>query len=121
MPRRAPGGFTLLEYEPDLGDALAACDLVLARAGRLGVRAGRGRKARDPRPLSARRRATTSTPTRAWMAESGRRVVIEDAELEPEPSRAPSRSCSPTPGGSTRWRRPPRGARPPDAARRDRR
>ena len=31
----APGAerYTLLEYEPDLADALAACDLVLARAG----------------------------------------------------------------------------------------
>ena len=31
--RRGAERYTLLEYEPDLGDALAACDLVLARSG----------------------------------------------------------------------------------------
>ena len=32
-PRARPPRYTLLEYEPNLADALAACDLVLARAG----------------------------------------------------------------------------------------
>ncbi len=49
-----PERYTLVEYEPGLADALAACDLVLARAGRLDLRDRRGRPAGDPRSLSAR-------------------------------------------------------------------
>ncbi len=30
---RTPSDYTLIPYEPDLGDVLAACDLVLARSG----------------------------------------------------------------------------------------
>ena len=54
--RRGRRRYTLLAYEPGLADALAASDLVLARAGRLDLRDRRRRPAGDPGPLPARRR-----------------------------------------------------------------
>ena len=76
----------------------------------LGVRAGRGRKARDPRPLSARRRA----PSARQRGLDGRvRCGARDRGLRaraPSPRAQPSRGCSPTPAASTRWRRPPAGS-----------
>jgi UDP-N-acetylglucosamine--N-acetylmuramyl-(pentapeptide) pyrophosphoryl-undecaprenol N-acetylglucosamine transferase len=74
--------FTLLEYEPDLGDALAACDLVLARAGgSVFELAAAGRPAiLVPYPHAA---ANHQHANAAWMADAGAAVVIEDADLEP--------------------------------------
>ncbi len=74
--------FTLLEYEPDLGDTLAACDLVLARAGgSVFELAAAGRPAiLVPYPYAA---ANHQHANAAWMADAGAAVVIEDAELEP--------------------------------------
>ncbi len=48
--------YTLLEYEPGLADALAACDLVLARSGGSIFEIAAAGRAGDPRPLSTRRR-----------------------------------------------------------------
>ena len=74
--------FTLLEYEPDLGDALAACDLVLARAGgSVFELAAAGRPSiLVPYPHAAARHQDANA---AWMADAGAALVIEDSELDP--------------------------------------
>jgi UDP-N-acetylglucosamine--N-acetylmuramyl-(pentapeptide) pyrophosphoryl-undecaprenol N-acetylglucosamine transferase len=77
-----PDRFTLLEYEPNLADVLAACDLVLARAGgSVFELAAAGRPAiLVPYPHAAARHQHANA---AWMAEAGAAVVIEDSSLEP--------------------------------------
>ena len=71
-PRPATGRYTLLAYEPDLGDCLAACDLVLGRSG--------GSIFESPRRGGRRSWFPIRTPTAdhqtanaAWMAEAARR------------------------------------------------
>jgi UDP-N-acetylglucosamine--N-acetylmuramyl-(pentapeptide) pyrophosphoryl-undecaprenol N-acetylglucosamine transferase len=75
--------YTLLEYEPNLAGALAACDLVLARAGgSVFELAAAGRPSiLVPYPHAAARHQHANA---AWMAEGGAAVVIEDDELTPE-------------------------------------
>jgi UDP-N-acetylglucosamine--N-acetylmuramyl-(pentapeptide) pyrophosphoryl-undecaprenol N-acetylglucosamine transferase len=72
--------YTLLEFEPSLADALAACDLVLARAGgSVFELAAAGRPAiLVPYPYATgdHQRANAE-----WMAEAGGAVVIDDARL----------------------------------------
>lgn len=73
--------YTLLEYEPNLGDALAAADLVLARSGgsifevvavgRPGILV--------PYPLAT---ADHQSANAEWMRSAGAAVVIADAELD---------------------------------------
>jgi UDP-N-acetylglucosamine--N-acetylmuramyl-(pentapeptide) pyrophosphoryl-undecaprenol N-acetylglucosamine transferase len=79
---RAPAAdrYTLLEYEPDLGDCLAACDLVLARAGgSIFEVAAAGRPAiLVPYPHAT---ADHQGANAAWMAEAGAAIVVADAEL----------------------------------------
>ena len=72
--------YTLLEYEPDLGDCLAACDLVLGRSGgSIFEVAAAGRPAiLVPYPHAT---ADHQSANAAWMAEAGAAVVIEDAEM----------------------------------------
>ena len=75
-------GYTLLEYEPNLGDCLAACDLVLGRAGGSifeFMAAGR------PAVLVPYPHATADhqASNAAWMADNGAAAVLDDAELEP--------------------------------------
>jgi UDP-N-acetylglucosamine--N-acetylmuramyl-(pentapeptide) pyrophosphoryl-undecaprenol N-acetylglucosamine transferase len=74
--------YTLLEYEPDLGDCLAACDLVLARAGgSIFELTAAGRPALlvpYPHAASDHQRANAQ-----WMAAAGAALVMSDAELEP--------------------------------------
>ncbi|HSS04786.1 MAG TPA: glycosyltransferase [Solirubrobacterales bacterium] len=75
--------YTLLAYEPDLGDCLAACDLVLGRsggsifeltaAGRPGVLV--------PYPHAA---AGHQESNAAWMAVAGAATVIPDQDLGAE-------------------------------------
>lgn len=76
-----PPGYTLLEYEPDLGDCLAACDLVLARSGgSVFELAARGRPAiLVPYPYATgdHQRANAE-----WMLEAGAAVAIDDSELD---------------------------------------
>ncbi len=74
--------YTLLEYEPNLAEALAACDLVLARAGgSVFELAAAGRPAiLVPYPHAAARHQHANA---AWMAEAGAAVVIEDRDLDP--------------------------------------
>jgi UDP-N-acetylglucosamine--N-acetylmuramyl-(pentapeptide) pyrophosphoryl-undecaprenol N-acetylglucosamine transferase len=73
-------GYTLLPYEPDLGDCLAACDLVLGRSGgSIFEIAAAGRPAvLVPYPHATAGHQTTNA---AWMAEAGAAVVIEDDEM----------------------------------------
>ena len=80
---RAPGAerYTLLEYEPNLADALAASDLVLARAGGSVFEvAAAGRAAiLVPYPYAT---AQHQHANAAWMADAGAALVIEDEALD---------------------------------------
>ena len=75
--------FQVLEYLPDLGDALAASDLVLARAGASVFElAAAGRPAiLVPYPHATGRHQHANA---AWMADAGAAVVVEDSELDGE-------------------------------------
>jgi UDP-N-acetylglucosamine--N-acetylmuramyl-(pentapeptide) pyrophosphoryl-undecaprenol N-acetylglucosamine transferase len=75
-----PGRYTLLAYEPDLADALAACDLVLARAGgSIFEIAAAGRPAiLVPYPFAAGRHQHANAE---WMTEAGAAIALEDGEL----------------------------------------
>ncbi len=79
----APHGdrYTLLAYEPDLGDCLAACDLVLGRAGgSIFELTAAGRPAvLVPYPFAAGGHQESNA---AWMAEAGAATVIRDEELD---------------------------------------
>ncbi len=81
----APGNerYTLLEYEPDLGDCLAACDLVLGRSGgSIFELAAAGRPAvLVPYPHAA---ADHQRANAGWMESAGAAVTIDDGELGPE-------------------------------------
>ena len=72
--------YTLLEYEPDLGDCLAACDLVLGRSGgSIFEVAAAGRPAiLVPYPHAT---ADHQSANAAWMADAGAAVVIEDEAM----------------------------------------
>jgi UDP-N-acetylglucosamine--N-acetylmuramyl-(pentapeptide) pyrophosphoryl-undecaprenol N-acetylglucosamine transferase len=78
----APHGdaYTLLEYEPDLGDCLAACDLVLARSGgSIFEVAAVGRPAiLVPYPHAT---GDHQSANAAWMADGGAAVVIKDGAM----------------------------------------
>jgi UDP-N-acetylglucosamine--N-acetylmuramyl-(pentapeptide) pyrophosphoryl-undecaprenol N-acetylglucosamine transferase len=75
--------YTLLAYEPDLGDSLAACDLVLGRSGgSIFELTATGRPAvLVPYPHAA---AGHQESNAAWMAEADAAIVIADAELDAE-------------------------------------
>jgi UDP-N-acetylglucosamine--N-acetylmuramyl-(pentapeptide) pyrophosphoryl-undecaprenol N-acetylglucosamine transferase len=75
--------YTLLAYEPDLGDCLAACDLVLGRSGgSIFELTAAGRPAvLVPYPHAA---AGHQESNAAWMAEAGAATMIRDDELDAE-------------------------------------
>jgi UDP-N-acetylglucosamine--N-acetylmuramyl-(pentapeptide) pyrophosphoryl-undecaprenol N-acetylglucosamine transferase len=75
--------YTLLAYEPDLGDGLAACDLVLGRSGGSVFEvAAAGRPAiLVPYPFAT---ADHQSANAEWMRSGGAAVVIPDAELTAE-------------------------------------
>jgi UDP-N-acetylglucosamine--N-acetylmuramyl-(pentapeptide) pyrophosphoryl-undecaprenol N-acetylglucosamine transferase len=75
--------YTLLAYEPDLGECLAACDLVLGRAGgSIFELTAAGRPAiLVPYPHAA---AGHQEGNAAWMAKAGAAAVIRDEELSAE-------------------------------------
>lgn len=79
--------YTLLEYEPNLGDALAAADLVLGRSGgSIFEVVATGRPAiLVPYPFAT---ADHQTANAEWMRAGGAASVIADAELEAEGLRA---------------------------------
>jgi len=74
--------YTLLAYEPDLGDCLAACDLVLGRSGgSIFELTAAGRPAiLVPYPHAA---AGHQEGNAAWMSDAAAAVAIRDEELEP--------------------------------------
>jgi UDP-N-acetylglucosamine--N-acetylmuramyl-(pentapeptide) pyrophosphoryl-undecaprenol N-acetylglucosamine transferase len=76
----SPERYTLLQYEPNLGDVLAAADLVVARAGGSVMEiAAAGRPAiLIPYPQAT---GDHQTANAHWMAEGGAAVVIPDREL----------------------------------------
>ncbi len=78
-----PERYTLLQYEPDLGDVLAAADLVVGRAGGSVMEvAAAGRPAiLIPYPHAT---ADHQTINARWMADGGAAVVIPDGELTAE-------------------------------------
>ena len=75
--------YTLLEYEPNLGDALAATDLVLARSGgSIFEVVAAGRPAiLVPFPFAT---ADHQTANAEWMRAGGAATVIPDAKLTAE-------------------------------------
>jgi UDP-N-acetylglucosamine--N-acetylmuramyl-(pentapeptide) pyrophosphoryl-undecaprenol N-acetylglucosamine transferase len=75
-----PERYTLLQYEPDLGDVLAAADLVVARAGGSVMEiAAAGRPAiLIPYPHATADHQTTNA---RWMVDGGAAVVLPDREL----------------------------------------
>jgi UDP-N-acetylglucosamine--N-acetylmuramyl-(pentapeptide) pyrophosphoryl-undecaprenol N-acetylglucosamine transferase len=79
--------YTLLDYEPNLGDALAAANLVLARSGgSIFEVAAAGRPAiLVPYPFAT---ADHQTANAEWMRNAGAATVIADAELTAERLRA---------------------------------
>jgi UDP-N-acetylglucosamine--N-acetylmuramyl-(pentapeptide) pyrophosphoryl-undecaprenol N-acetylglucosamine transferase len=82
-----PERYTLIQYEPDLGDVLAAADLVVGRAGGSVMEilaAGR------PSILIPFPRATADhqTTNARWIADGGAAVLIPDDELGPVRLRA---------------------------------
>ena len=74
-------GYTLLEYEPDMGDGIAASDLALARSGASVFElAALGRAAvLVPYPFAT---GDHQTANANWMAEAGAAVVVPDADLD---------------------------------------
>jgi UDP-N-acetylglucosamine--N-acetylmuramyl-(pentapeptide) pyrophosphoryl-undecaprenol N-acetylglucosamine transferase len=78
----SPSDYTLLSYEPDLGEVLAAGDLVLARAGGSVMEiAAAGRPAvLVPYPYAT---GDHQAANARWMADGGAAVVIPDTDLEP--------------------------------------
>jgi UDP-N-acetylglucosamine--N-acetylmuramyl-(pentapeptide) pyrophosphoryl-undecaprenol N-acetylglucosamine transferase len=72
--------YTLLAYEPGLADPLAACDLVLARAGGsiFEIAAAARPAILVPYPYASARHQHANAQ---WMAEAGAAVVVEDSEL----------------------------------------
>jgi UDP-N-acetylglucosamine--N-acetylmuramyl-(pentapeptide) pyrophosphoryl-undecaprenol N-acetylglucosamine transferase len=75
--------YTLLAYEPDLADGLAACDLVLGRSGgSIFEVAAAGRPAiLVPYPFAT---ADHQSANAEWMRSGGAAVVIPDTELTAE-------------------------------------
>jgi UDP-N-acetylglucosamine--N-acetylmuramyl-(pentapeptide) pyrophosphoryl-undecaprenol N-acetylglucosamine transferase len=78
-----PAHYMLVPYIKPFGDALAASDLVVARAGgSIFEVAAHGRPAiLVPDPHAAADHQTTNA---RWMADAGAAVVVPDAELTPE-------------------------------------
>jgi len=76
-------GYTLLEYEPDMGDGIAASDLALARSGASVFElAALGRAAvLVPYPYAT---GDHQTANAKWMADAGAAVIVPDSELGPE-------------------------------------
>jgi UDP-N-acetylglucosamine--N-acetylmuramyl-(pentapeptide) pyrophosphoryl-undecaprenol N-acetylglucosamine transferase len=74
--------YTLLPYEPDLGDVLAACDLVLARSGgSIFELTAAGRPAiLVPYPYAT---ADHQAANAAWMSEASAAETVADSELTP--------------------------------------
>jgi UDP-N-acetylglucosamine--N-acetylmuramyl-(pentapeptide) pyrophosphoryl-undecaprenol N-acetylglucosamine transferase len=110
-------GYTLLEYEPSLADALGACDLVLARSGgSIFELAAAGRPAiLVPYPHAA---ADHQRFNAEWMREAGAAVVIDDAELDGMAVASTARRLLGDPEGLEAMARASASLARPDAAKR---
>ncbi|HEV7769619.1 MAG TPA: UDP-N-acetylglucosamine--N-acetylmuramyl-(pentapeptide) pyrophosphoryl-undecaprenol N-acetylglucosamine transferase [Solirubrobacterales bacterium] len=75
------GRYTLLDYEPDLGDVLAACDLVLGRSGGsiFEVTAAKRPALLVPYPHAT---ADHQSANAVWMEHGGAALVIRDEEID---------------------------------------
>jgi UDP-N-acetylglucosamine--N-acetylmuramyl-(pentapeptide) pyrophosphoryl-undecaprenol N-acetylglucosamine transferase len=75
-------GYELIAYEPNLGDALAACDLVLGRSGgSIFEFAAAGRPAvLVPYPFAT---ADHQRANARWMEAAGAATIVEDDALDP--------------------------------------
>lgn len=76
-------GYALIRYLPDLGEVLAAADLVVSRSGgSIFEIAAAGRPAiLIPYPYATGAHQKTNA---RWMADAGAAIVIDDAELGPQ-------------------------------------
>jgi UDP-N-acetylglucosamine--N-acetylmuramyl-(pentapeptide) pyrophosphoryl-undecaprenol N-acetylglucosamine transferase len=112
-----PGHYTLLPYEPDLGDVLAAADLVLARSGgSIFEVVAAGRPAiLAPFPYAT---ADHQTANAEWMRAGGAATVIPDAELTAERLRAEVAAVLEAGGRLEAMAQSARRLAKPDAARR---
>jgi UDP-N-acetylglucosamine--N-acetylmuramyl-(pentapeptide) pyrophosphoryl-undecaprenol N-acetylglucosamine transferase len=109
--------YTLLEYEPNLGDALAAADLVLGRSGgSIFEVVATGRPAiLVPYPFAT---ADHQTANAEWMRADGAATVIKDAELEADGLRSEVGAVLEDPARLEEMAAAARGLARPDAARR---
>jgi UDP-N-acetylglucosamine--N-acetylmuramyl-(pentapeptide) pyrophosphoryl-undecaprenol N-acetylglucosamine transferase len=109
--------YTLLEYEPNLGDALAAADLVLARSGGsiFEVLAVGRPSILVPYPFAT---ADHQTANAEWMRDGGAASVISDAELDPERLRTEVAAVLDDPARLDAMASAARALAKPDAARR---
>jgi len=112
-----PDRYTLLEYEPNLGDALAAADLVLGRSGgSIFEVVATGRPAiLVPYPFAT---ADHQTANAEWMRAGGAASVIADAELGAESLRATVGAALGDPARLEEMAAAARALAKPDAARR---
>lgn len=109
--------YTLLEYEPNLGDALAAADLVLGRSGgSIFEVVATGRPAiLVPYPFAT---ADHQTANAEWMRAGGAASVIADVELDAEGLRAEVGAVINDPARLEEMAAAARALAKPDAARR---
>ncbi|HEU4463071.1 MAG TPA: UDP-N-acetylglucosamine--N-acetylmuramyl-(pentapeptide) pyrophosphoryl-undecaprenol N-acetylglucosamine transferase [Solirubrobacterales bacterium] len=109
--------YTLLEYEPNLADALAAADLVLGRSGgSIFEVVATGRPAiLVPYPFAT---ADHQTANAEWMRAGGAATVIPDAELDAEGLRAQVARVLQDPARLAEMATAARALAKPDAARR---
>ncbi|MFN8216903.1 MAG: undecaprenyldiphospho-muramoylpentapeptide beta-N-acetylglucosaminyltransferase [Solirubrobacterales bacterium] len=109
--------YTLIGYEPNLGDVLAACDLVLGRSGgSIFEVTAAGRPAiLVPYPHAT---ADHQTANAEWMARAGAATVLPDAELGPERLAAEVGAILDRPGRLEEMAAASRGLARPEAARR---
>jgi len=109
--------YTLLDYEPDLGDSLAAADLVVARSGGSifeVVAAGRP-AVLIPYPFAT---ADHQSANAEWMRAAGAASVFADSELSAERLRAEVAAVLGDPARLQAMAAAARGLARPDAARR---
>jgi UDP-N-acetylglucosamine--N-acetylmuramyl-(pentapeptide) pyrophosphoryl-undecaprenol N-acetylglucosamine transferase len=109
--------YTLLEYEPNLGDSLAAADLVLARSGGsiFEVAAASRPAILVPYPFAT---ADHQSANAEWMRSNGAATVIADAELSAERLRAEVAGVLDNPERLQQMAASARSLARPDAARR---
>jgi len=112
-----PERYTLLEYEPDLGDSLAAADLVVARSGgSIFEVVSVGRPAvLIPYPFAT---GDHQSANAEWMRSAGAASVFADSELSAERLRAEVAAILGDPPRLEAMAAAARGLAKPDAARR---